>query len=42
MDFIMELPKLEGCTNMVVFTDRLSKGVVAERLDDLETETVAK
>jgi hypothetical protein len=27
---------------MIVITDRLSKGVIADRLDDLEAETVAK
>ena len=27
---------------MIVITDRLSKGVVADGLDDLEAETVAK
>ena len=27
---------------MIVITDRLSKGVVADRLDDLEAETVVK
>jgi hypothetical protein len=42
MDFITELPELEGCRNMIVITDRLGKGVVADRLDDLEAETVAK
>jgi hypothetical protein len=42
MDFITELPELEGCRNMIVITDRLGKGVVADGLDDLEAETVAK
>ena len=42
MDFITELPESEGCSNMIVITDRLGKGVVANRLDDLEAETVAK
>jgi hypothetical protein len=42
MDFITDLPESEGCTNMVVVTDRLSKGVVADGLDNLEAETVAK
>jgi hypothetical protein len=42
MDFITELPESEGCSNMIVITDRLGKGVVADRLDDLEAETVAK
>jgi hypothetical protein len=42
MDFITDLPKLEGYTNIVVVTDRLSKGVVADRLNDLEANIVAK
>ena len=42
MDFITELPESEGCENMVVITDRLSKGVVADGLDNLEADTVAK
>jgi hypothetical protein len=42
MDFITDLPELEGCTNMVVVTDRLSKGVVANGLNDLEANIVAK
>jgi hypothetical protein len=42
MDFITDLPELEGCTNMVVVTDCLSKGVVADRLNDLEANIVAK
>ena len=40
MDFITGLPMSQGCTNMIVITDRLSKGVVADGLPDLETETV--
>ena len=42
MDFITELPESEGCRNMVVITDRLSKGVVADGLDNLDAETVAR
>jgi hypothetical protein len=42
MDFITDLLELEGCRNMIVITDRLSKGVVVDRLDDLEAETVVK
>ena len=42
IDFITELLESEGCSNMIVITDRLGKGVVANRLDDLEAETVAK
>ena len=42
IDFITGLPESEGCKNMIVITDRLSKGVVADGLDDLEAETVIK
>ena len=42
MDFITDLPKSEGCENMIVVTDRLSKGVIADGLKDLEAETVAR
>ena len=41
MDFITGLPISEGCSNMIVITDRLSKGVIADGLPDLEVETVA-
>ena len=36
----MDLPKSEGCTTIVVITDRLSKGVVAEALQDITTEAL--
>jgi hypothetical protein len=42
MDFVIELPELEGLKNMIVITDRLGKGVITNRLDNLEAETVAK
>jgi hypothetical protein len=42
IDFITDLPELEGCTNIVVVTDRLSKGVVTNRLNNLEANIVAK
>ena len=42
MDFITDLPESEGCRNMVVITDRLSKGVIADGLNDLAAETVAR
>jgi hypothetical protein len=42
MDFITELLELEGYENMVVITDRLSKGVVINRLDNLEANIVVK
>jgi hypothetical protein len=37
-----DLPELEGCRNIIVIIDRLSKGVVADGLDDFEAETVTK
>jgi transposase InsO family protein len=42
MDFITMLPISEKCGNIVVVTDRLSKGVIADGLEDIEAETVAK
>ena len=42
IDFITGLPESEGCKNMIVITDRLGKGVVADGLDDLKAETVIK
>jgi hypothetical protein len=42
MDFIMNLPKLESYMNIVVIIDRLSKGVITNRLDNLEAKIVAK
>jgi len=42
IDFITELPFSEGCTNMIVITDRLGKGVIADGLPDIEAETVAR
>ena len=40
MDFVVDLPESEGCTNMVVITDRLSKGVIAGGLDSLSVESL--
>jgi hypothetical protein len=42
MDFITDLLESEGCRNMIIITDRLSKGVVVDGLNDLEAEIVAK
>ena len=41
IDFIVDLPESDGCTNIVVVTDRLSRGVILEGLPDIRTETVA-
>lgn len=42
MDFITKLPISKGCSNIIVLTDRLSKGVIVDGLDNIEAETVAK
>jgi len=42
MDFIIDLLESEGYINIIVIIDCLSKGVVANGLDDLEAEIVAK
>ena len=42
MDFITKLPESEGCTNMVVITDRLGKGAIADGIENIEAETVAR
>lgn len=41
MDFIVDLPPSEGCTNIMVITDRLSKGVIFVPLATISTEAVA-
>lgn len=42
IDFITTLPDSNGCTNCMVITDRLGKGVIFEDLPDINTETVAR
>lgn len=42
MDFITELPESSGCTNMLVITDRLGKGVMATALKRIDAESVAE
>lgn len=42
MDFITDLPNSQGCTNMIVITDRLSKGVIADGLQNIDAESVMK
>ena len=42
MDFIVDLPASEGCKNIMVVTDRLSKGVVVIPLPNIQVETVAQ
>jgi hypothetical protein len=42
MDFIIDLPESKSCKNIVIITDYLGKGVIANSLEDLEAETVVK
>lgn len=42
VDFIVELPDSQGYTNIMVVTDRLSKGVLIEPCKDITAETVAE
>ena len=42
IDFIVELPESQGCTNLVVVTDRLGKGVICDGLPSIDAETIAK
>jgi hypothetical protein len=42
IDFIIDLLELKGCWNIIIIIDRLSKGVIINRLNDLEAEIVAK
>lgn len=41
MDFIVELPESNGCTNILVITDRLTKGVILEPMQRIQTQDVA-
>ena len=42
IDFITDLPKSEGCPNIIVVVDRLRKGVVADGLENIDAKTIAK
>ena len=42
IDFITRLLISKGYSNIVVLIDRLSKGVVVNRLEDIEAEIVTK
>ena len=42
MDFITKLLISKGCTNMVMITDRLGKGVVADSLESINAKLVTK
>jgi transposase InsO family protein len=41
MDFMTDLPISKGCSSMVVLTDQLSKGVVADGLLEITAKAVA-
>ena len=42
IDFVTDLPKSQGCTNMMVITDRLSKDVFMFGTESMEAEQCAK
>jgi hypothetical protein len=42
IDFIIELLELKEYININIITDRLGKGVIADRLNNLEAEIVIK
>ena len=42
MDFITGLPTSEGYTNIIILIDCLSKGVIVDRLLDIEAEIVVR
>lgn len=42
IDFIVDLPESNGCTNLVVITDRLGKGMICDGLPDITAETLAR
>ena len=42
VDFVVDLPKSEGCTNMMVITDRLGKGAIIEPCASIEAEALAE
>jgi hypothetical protein len=42
IDFIVDLPLSNGCTNLVVVTDRLGKGTICDGLPDITAETLAR
>ena len=42
IDFVTDLPLSEGCTNIMVITDRLLKSVTLEPMDKIDAESCAK
>lgn len=41
MDFITDLPESNGCTSIMVITDRLSKGTILVGMESLEAQVLA-
>ncbi len=42
IDFVVDLPSSEGCMNLLIITDCLSKGVILELCKDMTAEWVAQ
>jgi hypothetical protein len=42
MDFIIDLPESEGCINLIIITDYLSRGIILVPLPNIEIEIVTK
>ena len=42
VDFITDLPESEKCTNLMVITDRLGKGIILEPMRTIEAKDVAR
>ena len=42
VDYIVDLPESNGCTNIMVITDRLGKGVIFEPCSDITAETLTE
>lgn len=42
IDFVTDLPKSQGCTNVMVITDRLSKDVFLFATKSMDAETCAR
>ena len=42
VDFVVDLPESSGCTNLMVITDRLGKGVILEALKTITADDVAR